>query len=98
MSSIFSSVFVVLLKVTCESFQLELGESGGQSLIVEEGSSVKVRVSYSVPESHKFDPVSVEFGFAYMNLGNDDQNFLLQGFDHLALTFVYKGYIWRILD
>ena len=59
---------------------------------MEEGRSLKVRASFSVPESHKFDPVSVEFGLAFMNVGNEDQSFLLQGKKELVLTFVNKGY------
>ena len=50
-------------------------------------------MTYSVPESHLFDPVSVEFGLAFMKLGNVDRNFLLQGKTELALVFVNKGWL-----
>jgi hypothetical protein len=59
----------------------------------QDGCSVKIRVTYSVPESHLFDPVSVEFGLAFMKLGNGDRNFLLQGKTELALVFVNKGWL-----
>jgi len=71
--------------------QLELGSPDSAPIVVEEGQSVKIRASFSVPESHKFDPVSVEFSLAFMNIGNEDQNFLLQGKKELTLTFVNKG-------
>ncbi len=60
-------------------------------MIVENGESVKIHVSFIVPEAHKFDPVAVEFGFAFEKVGNEDRNFLLQGTTDLVLTFVNKG-------
>ena len=60
-------------------------------MIVEDGDSVKIHVSFTVPEAHKFDPVAVEFGFAFEKIGNEDRNFLLQGTTDLVLTFVNKG-------
>ncbi len=60
-------------------------------MIVEDGDSVKIHVSFTVPEAHKYDPVAVEFGFAFEKVGNEDRDFMLQGTTDLVLTFVNKG-------
>ena len=73
------------------TFQLKLDSADSEPLIVEDGDSVKIHVSFTVPESHKFDPVAVEFGFAFEKIGNEDRNFLLQGTTDLVLAFVNKG-------
>ena len=72
-------------------FQLELNPEESQSVVVEPGSSVKIRVSCDIPESHKFDPVSVEFRLPLLKSGNEDRQLLLQGKNQLVLVFVNKG-------